>query len=145
MLEREEILEVLWRRMSEVSGVSYTVRNPEAPPGIDDLPAVQIFELGDEVVKVDSRGGYPAYTRRLSVALEGFIKATKEEAASKEIMAFLLEIKKKLYEGGPTLGKRCLLVEKSASRVLRPPAGEHSVGIGVALEIQYVEDTSKLF
>lgn len=145
MLERERILAELWSRMSEVTGVAYTARNPKAPPNTDDLPAIQFFEFDDEVEEASSRGGYPSYKRTFDLILEVFIAGSSESSSSKELGAFVQEVKKKLYAGGPTLGKTCSFKESKSTRVLRPPAGENVAGIGIKLEIRYVEDIAALF
>lgn len=145
MLEREIAIAELWRRMNSVSGVKYTTRNPKAPPSIDDMPTINIFELEDEVVAKTMRGGYPAYKRSLPIVLEAFITGSSESAATKELGVFLQEMRKKLYEGGTTLGGKCAeITETTQTRVLRPPAGEHTVGIGLTFEMIYIEDISRL-
>jgi len=146
MLERESIIRELWKRMSAVEGVAYTARNPKAPPSVDDLPAIQFFELPDKVISVSQRGSYPTYKRIIQVALEVVIAGTTEASTSKELGEFVQKTKKKLYEGGMTLGGRnCLLQETGATRVMRPPAGDNVSMIGFDLEIQYIEDTALLF
>jgi len=146
MLERELILRELWKRMSQVTGVQYTARNPKAHPSIEDLPAIQFFELNDKVTGSSSRGGYPIYKRELSLAIEIVVNSANEAASSKELGEFAQETKKKLYEGGTTLGGRnCQIAETDATRVMRPPVGENSAMIGFGLEIVYIEDTNLLF
>ena len=146
MREREVTIAKLWSRMSEVPGVSFTARNPVAPPSIENLPAIQFFELGDGVVRMTRRGGYPVYVRELTVVVEPFIKASTEAASSKELGEFVQEVKKKIYEGGVTLGGTCSeLEEVDCSRILRPPVGEHVTGIGIALKITYIENIAALF
>ena len=145
MLEREIAIAELWRRMNSVSGVKYTTRNPKAPPSIDDMPTINIFELEDEVVGESMRGNYPIYKRRLPIVLEVFITGSSESAATKELGLFLKEMRKKLYEGGANLGGRCAkITETTQTRVLRPPTGEHTVGIGLSFDMIYIEDISKL-
>jgi hypothetical protein len=142
MLERETILREFWKRMSAVTGVAYTARNPKKPPSINSLPAIQIFEFTDRVLGTSQRGGYPIYKRRMTVVAESFISASKEGASSAEIMAFLLLLKKSLYADGGTLGGLCSLRETETSRVLRPATGGNVSGVGVSFELDYVEDTS---
>ncbi len=144
MLQREAIIRELWSRMSSVEGVKYTARNPGAPPNVARLPAIQIFEFPDKVMEVSKRGGYPIYKRKMQVIIEHFVAAATEGAATKEIMAFLLLSKKKLYAAGATLGGLCSLTEVEASRILRPATGSHVAGIGVTLEITYVEDVGSI-
>ncbi len=43
MLERERMMQELWRRLASVEGVVYTARNPKAEPGVKNLPAIQFF------------------------------------------------------------------------------------------------------
>jgi len=142
--ERELIIAELWERLANVTGVVYTARNPKKPPSAESLPAIQFFELGDLVEEASSRGGYPAYRRRVTVVIECFIAGSSESAATKELGAFVQEMKKKVYEGGATLGRRCSISERDASRILRPPAGSHVAGVGIAFEIRYVENISTL-
>lgn len=150
MLKREVIVERFEKRMSEVSGVSFVARNPIKEPQTSDLPCIQFFELGDGVDsgKVSKRGAgtYPSYIRTLSLIAEIFIAGSSEEASSKELLAFVEEVKKKFYEGGNNLGLSGVeLVERGAGRVLRPPAGDNIAGMGIELEIAYIEDTSEMF
>lgn len=145
MTQREKILQELWGRMSEVGGVVYTARNPKAPPKASDFPAIQIFELEDVIVKLDMRGGYPVYRRRLKVVIEPFIEASSESSTTKELGDFIEDVKRKLYEGGASLGGLCSFKEEEASRVLRPPAGDYVSGISISLAIDYIEDTQTLF
>lgn len=145
MLEREEIIAELWKRLSNVSGVKHTARNPKAPPKTTDFPAIQFWELSDVVIDVKDRGGHPIYRRELSVVIEPFIAGSTENASSKELGVLVQEMKKKIYQGGPTLGKRCVISESEASRVHRPPTGENAAGVGIALIITYIEEIAKLF
>ena len=144
MLEREAIIAELWRRIDAVNGVVFTARNPASPPSKDDFPAIQFFELDDLVTDSSMRGGYPVYRRELDVAIEFFVAGTIEVASSKELGQFVQAGKTKLYEGGPTLGRRWEFKETTASRVLRPPVGKHSAGIGIVIVIKYIEDVSRL-
>jgi|GEM_PF-4776482 len=139
MLKREEIITELWSRLDEVPGVAYTARNPKKPPSVDDLPAIQFFEFPDKVLENGGRG-YPIYKREMDVIVESFVNGSTENAASKEEMAFLLEMKKKIYKDGNSLGGLCSLFEAEASRVLRPATGGNVAGIGITFKIQYVED-----
>uniref|UniRef100_A0A6M3MEZ2 Tail protein n=1 Tax=viral metagenome TaxID=1070528 RepID=A0A6M3MEZ2_9ZZZZ len=147
MLEREAIIEELQARMWTVTGVTKVARNTKAEPSVNDLPYIGIFELPDVVEEVSTRGATkpPDYRRRLSVMIESFIAASSEGASSQELFSFVEELKTKLYAGGPTLGGLCAFKETDLSRVLRPPAGDNTIGIGIALEIVYIEDTTKLF
>jgi len=143
--EREEIVTELLNRMWTVPTVSWVARNPDEPPSIDDLPAIQIFEMPDEAILKGFRSKFPEYARKLQVVLEFFINASARGAETQELHAFGKELKKKLYEGGANLGNRCVFVEKEASRVLRPPIEGHVVGIGLVLEIEYIEKVADLF
>jgi len=144
--EREAIIKELWRRIASVSGVAYTARNPKAPPNVSDFPAIQFFELGDSVEDTQKRGTQVAYKRKLDVVVEMFIAATTEASATNELMEiYLPRLKTALYLGGPTLGRLCSFKENGTSRILRPPVGENSIGIGLQLEIRYVEDVNLLF
>ena len=148
MIERELVITELWKRLSGISGVNYTARNPSSPPSAALLPAIQIFELSDRVLKASNRGSttHPVYTREVTVAVEGFIRATTEEESSKEIATFVKLIKKAVYAGGVTLGGKCQqFVETESSRILRPKTGEKIVGMGLVFTILYIEDVSKNF
>lgn len=144
MKEREEIIAELWYRLSLVPGVVSTARNPSIVPDPQQMPCIQFFELEDTVEQVAMRGGCPVYHRQLTVAIEPFVLAQSEQASTAELISFVKELKKSLYAGGPTLGNRCLVKEVEASRILRPPGGTTLTGVGIAIVISYVEDTSKL-
>lgn len=145
MAERDLMIEELWSRLTSVPGVKYTARNPSSPPSSSQMPAIQLFEFPDTVEEASQRGSYPAYKRKISVAVEAFITATSEETATREILAFAKEVKKKVYAGGNNLGRTCSsIVEEEASRILRPAAGENIVGIGIVFQIRYIEDVSKI-
>lgn len=146
MREREIFITELWKRLSSVVGVNRTARNPASSPNIDDFPIIQFFELDDDIISQSQRGGYPIYKRKLNLVIEAYITATKEALSSKELGSFVQEVKKKIYFGGNSLNNTCsLLIEKRASRVLRPPVGDHSVGISIPFEVIYIEDISKLY
>jgi hypothetical protein len=147
MLEREEIIAALWQRMASVSGVQRTARNPVNPPTETDLPCINIFELSDEVTDAKSRGGSrsPAYKRELRVVVEPFVLGDSEPQATQKLGLFVIELKKKLYEGGNTLGLSGVeVLEEEMSQVYRPPNTEKIAGIGITLKIKYVEDISRL-
>ena len=147
MLEREAILSALWGRMAAVPDVARTARNPVNPPNADDLPCINIFEMRDRVVSVQQRGASkpPAYKRELEVVLEPFVLGSSEPQATQELGTFVRKLKKKLYEGGVTLGIKGVEIEETGlTQVLRPPAVEKVAGIGIALTIKYIEDVSKL-
>lgn len=144
MIERENIVEELWRRIASVEGVGYTARNPKAPPNVSDMPAIQMFELDDVVEESIKRGGskWPINKRKLHVVIEMFIDATREESSSKELIDFVGKYKSKLYAGGNTLGGLCEMNELSSAKILRPPVGESVAGIGFAYSIRYLENTA---
>lgn len=148
MLEREFIIQALWERLSNVTGVNRTARNPVNPPSEEDMPCINFFELEDPVQDKTYRGGkkYPAYKRALRVLLEPFVLGSSEPAASKELGAFVQETKKSLYAGGNTLGMKGVeMTEVGTGQVLRPPKVEKVAGIGITIEIRYVETIAKLF
>lgn len=131
--------------MHNVTGVVHIGRNPKQLPDADTVPAIQIYELEDKVVEVHGRGGHPVYRRVLTVVLQLYISAEKEGAATQELADFVKEMKKKLYEGGPNLSRKCLLIEETRkTRVFRPATGSNMAAIGIALEITYKEDISLL-
>lgn len=146
MHNRETIIGEFWKRLSSVSGVNRTTRNPAAPPALSDFPIIQFFELDDVITKMSNRGGYPIYTRKLTVVIEPYTTASEESLASKELGTFVENIKTALYVGGDNLGKKCsLIVETGSSRTFRPPVGENSIGMQIQFEILYIEDISKLY
>lgn len=148
MLEREELIEELWRRLASVEGVAYTARNPKAEPNESNMPCVQFFELDDDPKPAQSRGGavaYPVYKRELKVIVEAFVKGTTEASSSKELGLFVQEVKKALYTNGNVLIPNCFFIEVEGSRILRPPTGGNIIGIGLVLQVSYIEDTSRLF
>lgn len=147
MVERELIIQELWKRLAGVTDVRYTARNPKVPPKVEDLPALQFFELGDTVEKVGRRGGtnYPNFHRRLRVVIEAFINPQAEGSSGKELGLFVQNVKKALFTDGSTLGKLCEIQEVETTRVLRPPVGENIIGIGLVYDLIYVEDVSRLY
>jgi len=145
VLHRELIFTELEKRMTEVEGVNYVARNPGKEPSVTDLPSICIFEMEDPVSEVHGRGGAPIYKREVKAVIEPFIKGSSDAKASKELMAFVEKVKKKIYEAPAGLGKLAhQVIETGASRVHRPPAGDHVAGIGLSLTITYVEDTTKI-
>lgn len=146
MHDKEVLIGELWKRLSSVATVNRTARNPAAPPVVGDFPVIQFFELDDTITKISNRGGYPIYTRKLNLVIEPYITASEEALSSKELGVFIKEIKKKIYEGGDNLAKKCsLIIETGSSRTLRPPVGENSIGAQLQFEILYIEDISRLY
>lgn len=138
-MRREEIVVELIRRLSGIEGVSYVARNPKAPPSIDQLPAITIWELTDNILKHDSRGRY-SHHRKLSLVVEWIIDGTAEGRCSKEAVAYADVVRGAIFVDGISLGQtQCEVREKSFSRVLRPPAGDATAGLGMELEIEYIE------
>lgn len=146
MRERENIIQELWRRLAIVDGVQFTARNPKGPPDVENLPAIVFFELNDKVEQASMRGASkpPNYRRRLTVAIECYISASSEGGATRELGRFVRLTKLSLYRGGPTLGGKCAFKEIEYSRVYRPPAGKHVIGIGFPIEVVYIEDMALL-
>jgi hypothetical protein len=98
--------------------------------------------MADLVQKTQNRGGSPVYMRGIEVIVESFIKGSSDALATKELMAFVKEVKGKIYADPAGLGKLAHNVgESQYSRVHRPPAGDHVAGIGIVFIIVYVEDT----
>ncbi len=148
MLEREIFIQELWKRLADVDDVVSTARNPKDPPNIGDLPCIHFFELGDRVISTSRRGAsqYPVYTRVLSLVMEIFLVGVDEPSSTKSLIEIVKNTKIKVYADGNTLGKRCSEVrEVDAGRILRPPVGGPVIGVGLAFEIQYVENISNLF
>ena len=147
MLKREQILEELWRRMAQVTGVASTARNPINPPTESDMPRINLFELPDEVTIASTRGKTrtPVYRRESTILLECFTVAASEAAASKTLWAFVEQMKLQIYSGGNSLGMNGVEVEeKTTTEVYRPPDLENVAGVGIELGIAYVEDISAL-
>lgn len=148
MDEREVIMRELWRRLALVPTVKYTARNSKAEPDEANFPAIQFYELEDQVLP-DSpqhfRGGLPAFKRKFRVAIESFISGTTEESATKELYVFIKSVKKEIYRGDGKMGLKIAVIEVSATRVLRPPVGGHGIGLGLFFDFVYVEDISKIF
>lgn len=144
---KEKIMSTLWQRLDGVTGKVSIARNSKVEPNVNDMPAIRFFELEDTVEKLLSTGAtkFPAYQRKLTVAIECFVSSTAEGKVSQDLLAFVGEIKKKLYEGGNTLGLQCKLFEVESSKVFRPPVGKAVAGISIIIDILYVEDISKLF
>lgn len=147
MLERELLIQELWRRLADVEGVAYTARNPKAEPSVSDMPCIQFFELDDEPKKSSSRGVSQslAYRREFKVIIEAFVKGTTDAKASQELGAFMIKMKRSLYTGGNVLTQNTEFLESAMSRMLRPPVGDNVIGVGITLTIQYIEDIGKLF
>lgn len=147
MPDRDVVIGALWQAIASVSGVVRTSRNPSRPPKVSDMPAIQMFELDDKVIGRTLRGvgRSPSYKRQLLVAVESFIEAESDESSSAELFAFVNDLKAALYADGQSLGLTGVeFSEKSMSPVLRPPGLEQVAGIGILLEITYVEDISQL-
>ena len=145
MIERENIIRELWKRLAGVSGVNYTARTPAAPPSAIDLPAIQFFELSDSVTDATRRGNYVANKRKLTVVVETAITATTEASATNELIAFMDLIKAAIFDGDQTLGKKCLIQEEETSQIFRPTIGENAIGVAMVFSIHYVEDVNNLF
>lgn len=140
MLERENIIGEIWKRLSEVSGVGFTARNPKEPPSTDNLPSLTFFELEDMIEEQRMRGGKPQYRRRLTLVIEAFVDGSTESLAVQELAAFVILMKAKLFADGSNLGGRCSeIVETESSRILRPETGGNVAGIGLAFDVKYVE------
>jgi hypothetical protein len=146
-MDRESIIAEVWERLSEVTGVTRTARNPVNPPAEEDYPFIALFEDRDRVVDQRMRGAtdLPTYKRILPVVIEVYILASSEMSASKELGAFVLEVKRKVYEGGITLGIHGVSIkETGASEVYRPEGLEKVAGIGLFFDIQFTEDLQSI-
>ena len=101
-----------------------------------------LIEMIDNVQKAQNRGGSPVYMREIQVVVESFVKGSTDALCTKELMAFVQEVKSKVYGAPRGLGKLAHdIFEVQYSRVLRPPSGDHIVGMGIVFNIVYVEDT----
>jgi len=145
MIERENILQEIWSRICSVDGVVYTARNPKKAPSVNAMPCIQMFELDDVVKDTRKRGAgqWPQNKRILSLVVELFVNATREEATTKELIDFAKCYKSKLYADGVSLGGLCDIRELSSGKVLRPPVGGSVSGIGFAYAVHYIEDVSR--
>ena len=140
-MEREAIMAEVWHRMSNVTGVFKVDRNPSKPPSMSDLPVIHLFDQDDTVISRSSRGGYPIYTREFTLHIATYIIADNNSSASQELGLFIIEIKKKLYLGGTTLGKTCCdFSEVLTTPYKRPPISGDSIGVGLKFIITYLED-----
>ena len=143
---RELIAKEIHRRLSTVPGTQIVFRNPKVEPTVDDLPCISFFELGDVVQKRGMRGGVPYYLRTFNLIVEPIIVSDSEGESSPDLIAYVKEVKKKLYEGGVNLGGTCDdLIEVDASQIIRPPIGENAAGIGLSINITYKEDVRVYF
>jgi len=141
--QREKIMMEIERRLLLVPGVGFVTRNPESPPDQSNFPAVQIFELDDEVEEQTMRGGKPCLKRKLQVAIEMYISASSQGARNAELNEFLSLVRRELYRTKQNFGGfASSWKEISMSRILVPPVGDNSIGVGVAIEILYLEDIS---
>lgn len=143
-MKREDFLQVIWQRMSEVEGVSTTARNPVDWPEVDELPRINIFDMEEDV----EEGGSRRTNRcKLTIVIEAFINASEENAGSKELATFMQKVLGAMYTTGLKLLKNrdngvSMIKETRRSRVLRPPVGEPVFGLGIFFEIYYAEDIS---
>lgn len=148
MLNRERIIEELESRMYQVDGVGVVFRNPSADPNVDDLATgyiVTIIELEDHVELTKHRGIVPIHSRNFRAVVEVFVSGSSDGAVSKELMAAVENVKTSLYSNSETWRTlRAVIKELGYGRVLRPPLGNHVAGIGMELEIKYVEDNTTL-
>lgn len=146
MESREIIAKEIHSRLNSVSGTLIVFRNPKIEPTIDDIPCISFFELGDRVIKVSMRGGVPYYLRQFNLIVEPMIKGTTEGKSTPELIAYVKQVKQKIYEGGPTLGGTCdQIVEVDTSSIIRPPLGENVAAIGMSFNITYKEDIRTYF
>lgn len=146
-IRREAILTELWQRLYTTTGVTRVSRNPDTAVDPDDLPLINMFEREDTILPQgrSMRGGYPAYKRRLLVALEFFYKGTSEESATKELLVFVNAAKKAIFVDGISLGGICEIAEIDATEVIMVEGGDHARAIGIGFEIRYAEDVADAF
>lgn len=126
---------------------SYVFRNPEDEPSPDLMPCVNIFEMEDSPIHLQTRSAStpPISTQSLRLILEMWYKATSQGAGSVSIMLFLKSVRTALFSDGITLGNVVKqMAEVEVSRVFRPAISNRVFGIGVVLELLYVEDFSNL-
>lgn len=149
MMQREIIIRELQGRLNDiliVNGylvdVSYVFRNPEKEPSPDVMHCINIFEMEDTTVKVSTRGASipPIYTKNFRVALEMWFKSASNGKVSTDVSDFLRSTRKSIFQDGVTLGGVASMVtEMETSRIFRPAISNYIGGIGIALEIIYIE------
>jgi hypothetical protein len=126
--------------------VTTVFRNPKQEPAATDMPVISFFEMEDTVVKQTMRGNYPIYQREVDVITEVFLQPSSEGSATSELMSFLDEVRKKVFEGGVNLHRSCSeITETKMSRVLRPPTGDFVVGAALFFRVVYVDNVAALF
>lgn len=141
MLQREKVISELWYRIEQVPGLGYSARNPKAEPSVDQMPVISIYEMNDVVVEARMRGTSPTYKRKVELILEIFVSGSTENAATKELFDFVALVYTAIYRGGNNLNKKASLVnDLEMSRIHRPPIGDNVAGVGIALEIFYIEE-----
>lgn len=126
---------------------SYVFRNPEDEPSPDLMPCVNIFEMEDAAIHLQARNASspPISTQNLRLVLEMWYKSTSQGAGSVDIMLFLKSVRTVLFSDGITLGGAVKqMAEVEISRVFRPAISNKVFGIGVVLELVYIEDFSNL-
>ncbi len=126
---------------------SYVFRNPEDEPSPDLMPCVNIFEMEDSPIHLQTRSAStpPISTQNLRLVLEMWYKSTSQGAGSVDIMLFLKSVRTVLFSDGITLGGTVKqMAEVEVSRVFRPAISNMIFGIGVVLELLYIEDFSNL-
>lgn len=153
MTRNDVIFEIQRRLMTIQAGNGYPFsltsvqRNPEEAPSRDKMPLMNVFELPEVTANATSEQGTkaPVYVKKLTVIVEMWVATATEEEASQGINDMLRSARKALFTGGCTLGKMVSLMrEVEVSRVFRPGIGGSTAGLGMVLELTYVEDFSKL-
>jgi len=134
--------------MSNMSGSSLILRNPDKEPSVEDLAAgyvITIVELDDTVRQEKMRTLVPVYQRELSIVMEIFVAGSSSTTASRECIAGLEAMKAALYAIPETWRKLgAVFKEVGYGRIMRPPVGNHVAGIGLELKITYTEDNTQL-
>jgi len=151
---RESIIQELQLRMNSITvldgytnTVKYVFRNPEVEPSPETMPCINIFELEDLSVEFAKRSSSspPIVKKNMRVALESWLQSSSEGNVSKDVSLFLKDIRTALFFDGTTLGDKAANVSESElSRVFRPGISNFIGGIGIILEVIYIEDFSHL-
>lgn len=140
MIKREQLITDIWRRISSVTGVRKTARNPSTFPKAEDMPCINLFELSDQVTS--ARGDGQHYTRVFNFRLEIFVQGSSEEASSGELMLFLTDVLKAM-DLKQKLGGMANFVETGWTPVAAVDAGNFCKAIGIDYSTQYAEDVSQ--
>jgi hypothetical protein len=147
------IVEILTRLnfIKIINGFDFNLRliqrNPEEEPSGDYMPSISLFEFPDVTRSKNKRGADlpPIYHREMTLILELWYKSLSEGQTTKDITKFLRYVRYVLFHDGVTLNGLVNNIEETeTTRVFRPGVGNFIVGIGVVINVGYLEDFSKI-